>query len=223
MKAIYWILKRPISGIPKPEDFQLVEEDLPKLENGQVTIEALYLSPDPYQKLFSAALEPPCQMMGTLVAKITQSHNPDFPVGSLVTSNHGWILRKNVDPNEKFTHAVLKFEIIQSEYLANPSYFLGVYGLTGLTAYFALLDVCQPKKGQVVFVNSAAGAVGHIVVQIAKILGCKVIGTAGNDQKVTWLKEKLGIDIAYNYKVAKNNFEIKFFVYFPQFLSSIFL
>lgn len=198
-QRIYWQLKHSILGFPKPTDFQLVKEDLPELKDGQVTIEALYLSPDPYQKLFSAALQPPCVMMGTLVAKIIRSKNAKFAVNTIVVSNHGWIMRDNVDPEQVVTHSVANFEVIPPE-AKHPSHYLGLYGLTGLTAYFALIKVCQPAKGEIVFVNSAAGAVGHLVAQIAKILGCKVIGVAGTDEKVQWLKNDLGVDWAYNYK-----------------------
>ena len=200
MKEIYWQLKNAFVGAPKPEDFERIERKLPDLQDGHVTIEAMYLSPDPYQKLFSGALQTPCTMMGTLVAKIIRSKNDKYPEGSLVTSNHGWVLRANVNPEECFLHAVANFELIQGDFIENPSFFLGLYGLTGLTAYFALLELCKPKNGEVLFVNSAAGAVGHIVAQIGKILGCTVVGTAGTDNKVKWLKEQLKMDFAYNYK-----------------------
>lgn len=199
LEKIYWQLKNSIQGFPKPTDFQLVKEDLAELKDGQVTIEALYLSPDPYQKLFSGALQPPCVMMGTLVAKIIRSKNPKFPLDAIVVSNHGWIFRDNVDPEQVVTHSVANFEIIPRDE-HHPSHYLGLYGLTGLTAYFALIKVCSPKKGELVFVNSAAGAVGHLVVQMAQILGCKVIAVAGTDEKVQWLKNDLGVDWAYNYK-----------------------
>ena len=114
MKQVYWQLKHPFDGIPKTTDFELIEENLEDLKDGQVTIEALYLSPDPYQKLFSGALQTPCTMMGSLVAKVIRSRNDKYPVGSVIVSNHGWILRGNIDPQTEFPHAISKFEIIDS-------------------------------------------------------------------------------------------------------------
>ena len=202
MERVVWELKRPFKGHPIREDFELIKEDLPELKDGEVTLEAIYLSPDPYQRLFSGALQPPSTMMGSLVSKIVRSKNPKYSVGAIVASNHGWILRDNVNPDAKFTHAIANFEVIDGKFAENPSHFLGLYGLTGLTAYFALIEKCRPQRDEVIFLNSAAGAVGHIVAQIAKILGCKVIGTAGTDEKVTWLKEELNLDFAYNYKTV---------------------
>ena len=108
MKHIEWQLKHPFEGLPKLSDFQLIEEELPDLEDGQITIEALYLSPDPYQKLLSGALKTPCTMMGSVVARIIQSKNEKFPTGSMVVSNHGWILRGNIDPTTKSSLQILK-------------------------------------------------------------------------------------------------------------------
>ena len=115
MKQIEWQLKQPFEGLPKLSDFQLIEKELPDLKDGEITIEAMYLSPDPYQKLFSGALQTPCTMMGSLVAKVTQSKNEKYPTGSVVISNHGWILRGNIDPTTKFSHAIANFENISGK------------------------------------------------------------------------------------------------------------
>ena len=141
-------------------------------------------------------------MLGSSIAKVIRSKNPDYPIGSTVFSNHGWILRGNVDPTEHVEHGVMNFERIPDS--DHPSHYLGLFGLTGLTAYYGLIKNCQPKKDEVVFVNAASGGVGHLVGQIAKILGCKVIGTTGHDSKVKWLKD-LGFDIVYNYKSVDLN------------------
>ena len=175
--AISWHLKRAFDGVPKLDDFELVQEPLEDLKDNEITIETLYLSPDPYQRHFASMLKPPCPMIGTSIAKVTRSRNTNYPIGTLVISNHGWILRANIDPDKKVDFGVMNFEKIpNSEF---PSHYLGLYGLTGLTAYYALIKNCKPKKGEVVFVNAASGGVGHLVGQIAKILGCKVIGTTG--------------------------------------------
>jgi prostaglandin reductase 1 len=87
----------------------------------------------------------------------------------------------------------------------SPSKLLGALGMPGNTAYFGFLEICQPKEGETVVVNGAAGAVGSLVGQIAKIKGCKVIGFAGTDQKCDWLTKELGFDKAYNYKTVNTN------------------
>ena len=204
--AISWLLKQHFNGAPKLQDFQLVKEPLKDLKENEITIESFYLSPDPYQRLFSMGLKPPCVMLGTSIAKVIRSNNPDYPIDSTVFSNHGWILRGNVDPTKHVEHGVMNFGRIPDS--DHPSHYLGLYGLTGLTAYYGLIKHCQPKKGEVVFVNAASGGVGHLVGQIAKILGCKVIGTTGHDSKVQWLKD-LGFDIVYNYKSVDLNEALK--------------
>ena len=91
----------------------------------------------------------------------------------------------------------------------SPSKLLGALGMPGNTAYFGFLELCQPKEGETVVVNGAAGAVGSLVGQIAKIKGCKVIGFAGTDEKCDWLTKELGFDKAYNYKTVNTNLIIK--------------
>jgi NADPH-dependent curcumin reductase CurA len=134
-------------------------------------------------------------MVGGTVGQVIESKHPDFQVGDYVESRLGWqeyavsdgtALRK-IDPT-----------------LAPISTALGVLGMPGMTAYFGLLDICDPQPGETVVVSGAAGAVGSLVGQIAKIKGCRVVGIAGTDEKVDWLVNELGFDAAFNYKTTDN-------------------
>jgi NADPH-dependent curcumin reductase CurA len=140
---------------------------------------------------------PPVQlgevMVGGTVGRVEQSNDPNFRVGDIVTANTGWqdygIAKgkdlRRIDPS-----------------LAPVTTALGVLGHIGLTAYFGLIDICHPEAGETVVVSGAAGAVGSIVGQIAKIIGCRVVGIAGTDAKVRCLVDTLGFDAAFNYKTT---------------------
>ncbi|KAG8130467.1 hypothetical protein E2320_017100, partial [Naja naja] len=129
--------------------------------------------------------------------RILESRNPSFLVGTFVVATAGWVTHfisngKDLSP-------------LPPNWPENlpKSLALGTIGMPGLTAYFGLLEICRPKPGDTVLVNSAAGAVGSVVGQIAKIMGCKVVGTAGSDRKLDYLKE-LGFDKVFNYKTVKS-------------------
>jgi NADPH-dependent curcumin reductase CurA len=125
---------------------------------------------------------------------VVESTSPKFQPGDVVSGNFGWRLYDiaNADALMKVVPGV------------SPTTALGVLGPTGLTAYFGLLDIGQPKEGETVFVSGAAGAVGIVVCQIAKLKGCRVVGTAGSDEKCDYLRRELGVDVAINYKTAGN-------------------
>jgi leukotriene B4 12-hydroxydehydrogenase/15-oxo-prostaglandin 13-reductase len=192
---------RPV-GYPKETDFKLVESPVPEPGPGQVLLRAIYLSVDPYMrgrmrdaKSYATPVPIGGVMVGGVVAKVVQSNNPNFKQGDYVEGLLGWQeyavsdgqgLRK-LDPT-----------------LAPLSTAVGVLGMPGLTAYFGLLDICDPKPGETVFVSGAAGAVGSLVGQIAKIKGCKAVGTAGSDSKIEYLLNELGFDAAFNYKTVKD-------------------
>nr|CAD7394415.1 unnamed protein product [Timema cristinae] len=139
-------------------------------------------------------------MIGVAVSRIVESRNPDFPVGKLVCSTLGWRTKSVVDVNKPGDARLPKPYLLPDFQGLPASLGVGFLGMPGNTAYFGFLEICKPKPGEVVVVTGAAGAVGSIVGQIAKIKGCKVIGFAGSDDKVKWLVEKLGFDAAYNYK-----------------------
>ena len=188
---------RPV-GYPKTSDFNLVEAAMPTPGEGQVLVKSLYLSVDPYMrgrinqaKSYAANVQIGDVMVGGVIAEVAASKHADFEVGDIVNAHIGWQeygvaggdeLRK-IDPS-----------------LAPISTGAGILGMPGLTAYFGLLEVGKLQEGETVFVSGAAGAVGTVVGQIAKIKGCSVIGTAGTDEKGAYILDELGFDAAFNYK-----------------------
>jgi len=195
-----WVLKHHFNGLPKKEDFELVEEELPALQPNQFVFQSHYISVDPYQRPYSARMTTPMTMMGSSVATIEESKHPKYPVGSVIIIYAGWVEKGVSSPDMAGPlgppRIVPKLENISKSHL------LGACGMPGNTAYFGLLEICQPKAGETVVVSGAAGAVGSLVGQIAKIKGCKVIGYAGTDQKCDWLIS-LGFDFAFNYKTCE--------------------
>jgi prostaglandin reductase 1 len=135
----------------------------------------------------------------SFINRIIESKNDKFPVGSIVFSQSGWRTHTIVQPD-----ALTPNEFTLLPDFGNASYSLaaGACGMPGNTAYFGFLEICQPKEGETVVVSGAAGAVGSLVGQIAKIKGCKVVGIAGSDKKCRWLEKELGFDKAINYKTA---------------------
>ena len=150
---------------------------------------------DPYQRPYSARQSPPMTMMGSSLAVVEQSRNPDFPEGARIVIYAGWVERGVADSAKMSGMS----QPAPDTAGLSPSLALGALGMPGNTAYFGLLELCQPEAGQTVVVSGAAGAVGSIVGQIAKIKGCTVIGFAGTKAKCAWLKS-IGFDEAYNYK-----------------------
>jgi NADPH-dependent curcumin reductase CurA len=134
-------------------------------------------------------------MGGGVVGRVVQSHNPSFKEGDIVEALLGW---------QDYARADGKGLRKIDPALAPISTALGVLGMPGLTAYFGLLEICHPQEGETVVVSGAAGAVGMLVGQIARIKGCRAIGIAGSDEKVNYLVDELGFDAAFNYKTTAN-------------------
>lgn len=134
-------------------------------------------------------------MGGSAVARVEESRDPSIEAGSLVTCAAGW-----QDYSVHIASKVRRIEAGQEGGDADPAHHLGVYGINGLTAYFGLFDVGAPKAGQTVVVSAAAGSVGHMVGQMAKIAGCRTLGITGSDDKAQLLRDKLGYDATLNYK-----------------------
>ncbi|XP_007904806.1 prostaglandin reductase 1 isoform X2 [Callorhinchus milii] len=196
--AKLWTLRKHFEGFPKKDDFELKEEELPELKDGEVLLEAVFLSVDPYMRPYSKKIMKEGDIMiGTQIARVSASNNSKFPVGCYVVSSSGW--RTHTISDGK------KIELMLADWPENISRSLGLgtVGMPGCTAYFGLLEILQIKPGDVLLVNAAAGAVGMSVGQIAKIKGCKVIGCAGTDEKVALLKQ-MGFDEAFNYKTVKS-------------------
>ncbi|XP_077331379.1 prostaglandin reductase 1-like [Lithobates pipiens] len=193
-----WTMVRHFEGVPKLEDFKLIENELPPLNDGELLLQSEFWSVDPYMRPYSVqALKDGDVMMGTQVARVVESKNPAFAVGDYYVARAGWTTHFISDGKE--------LRALPSNWpeSLSRSLALGSVGMPGVTAYIGLKQICDPKPGEVLLVNSAAGAVGTIVGQIAKIKGCKVVGSAGSDEKVAYLKE-IGFDEAFNYKTVSS-------------------
>jgi NADPH-dependent curcumin reductase CurA len=188
---------RPI-GLPKLEDFDIVSSEIPVIGEGEVLLEILWISLDPYMrgrmndaKSYAPSVRIGEPMIAGVVAQIKSSRTPLFVEGDIVEGRSGWqkyavsdgIGLRKIDPA-----------------LAPIQTAVGILGMPGLTAYFGFLDVCEPKPGDIVVVSAASGAVGQVVGQIAKLMGCLVIGTAGTDEKVSYIVNDLGFDYGINYR-----------------------
>jgi len=201
-------MKQHFKGMPTPEDFDLVSEPLPDLKEGEILIKPEFWSVDPYARIYpiSFGYKLPMTMLGSQVSKVIESRNPRFPSGSHVLAYTGWREMAVVDPDAQYDTygkgptALPKISPAYNLPSGLPrSLLLGTIGMPGNSAYFGLLDICQPKEEETVVVSGAAGAVGSLVGQIAKIKGCRVIGIAGSEEKCSILTEQLGFDVAINY------------------------
>ncbi|KAF2367760.1 Alcohol dehydrogenase C-terminal [Trinorchestia longiramus] len=200
--AKVWVVDKKINAFPELDNFKLITETLPTCGDGEFIVEAEWLTVDPYLRLMMDDLQLGTSPEAGQVARVTESRNERYPVGSRVVAYLGWRTHTllNDDIMDSNTSAELLNRKLFPEVEGLPlSAALGVLGMPGNTAYFGFLEICNPKPGDVVVVNAAAGAVGSVVCQIAKIKGCTVIAFAGTDQKVSWLWD-LGVDVAANYK-----------------------
>ncbi|KAI4467484.1 prostaglandin reductase [Holotrichia oblita] len=180
VRAKKYIYVKEYEGMPTDENVKIVEEELPSLKNG---VEAVYLSVDPYMRAYAPNYKIGDTLIGTQVAKIIESKSTKFPVGKHVVGAFGWR-----------SHSIARDDVPRAEW--NVPYLVNIDESLPLSL---ALEICKPQAGETVVVSGAAGAVGSIVGQIAKIKGCKVIGIAGSDEKGQWLKS-LGFDHVINYK-----------------------
>jgi hypothetical protein len=197
----FTLASRPV-GMPKLSDFKLVEEPVRTVGDGELLVKALYLSVDPYMrgriseaKSYAAPVAIGGTLVGGVVGQVVESKNAKFRAGDIVQGEFGW--QEHVVSDGKGVRKV-------DPSIAPISTAIGILGMPGLTAYFGLLEIGQPKAGETVVVSGAAGAVGMAVGQIAKIKGCRVVGIAGSDDKVKYLVDELGFDGAFNYKTTDN-------------------
>jgi NADPH-dependent curcumin reductase CurA len=195
---------RPI-GYPKESDFNLVEKVIPPPGPGEMSLRVIYLSLDPYMRGMMSVREPAARslqigdlMRGGTVGKVVQSNHPGFVKGDIVEGMLGWQEYAVSDG-----HGLRKID----PKTAPISTALGVLGMPGLTAYFGLLDVARPNAGETVMISGGAGAVGSAAGQIARILGCRVVGTAGSDAKINYMVGELGYDAAFNYRSIENYYD----------------
>ncbi len=188
-----WFLSNNPDGMPAPSDFKLHQMMVPELGQGDVLVASKYLSLDPYMRL---RLKGDASLVGTLmvgdvVGEVIESRDSSFAPGDVGMGPIGW----------------QEYGVIQARDLrkVNPdiapiSTSLGILGMPGMTAYFGLFDVGRPRAGDTVVVSAAAGAVGAVVGQLAKLSGCRVVGLAGSDEKVRYIVDELGFDAGINYK-----------------------
>jgi NADPH-dependent curcumin reductase CurA len=190
------LVSRP-QGTPTADNFALVETELKPLPDQQVLVRNLYLSVDPYMRgrmndsksyVPSFALDK--ALDGGAVGEVIESRTEAFKVGDVVTSNCGW--------REYFMAVPATLHRVNGD-RQPASVYLGALGMTGMTAW-AGLNLAEAKAGEIIFISGAAGAVGSVAGQLAKLRGCQVIGAAGSAEKVRFLEEDCGFDRAFNYK-----------------------
>jgi NADPH-dependent curcumin reductase CurA len=186
------LVKRP-EGLPQESDFKLVEATVPDIADGHVLIKQLYMSVDPAMRpRLTKGYELDKAMSSGAIGRIVQSKNKDFAEGDIVRNGIGFREYAVSDG-----HGLRK---ITPEPGIPLTAHMSVLGNPGFTAYGGLLEIGKLQDGEQVFVSTAAGAVGQVAVQIAKIKGCYVIGSTGSDQKADWLKNDLKLDAVINYK-----------------------
>lgn len=196
------VLKRYPKGMPCETDFALDEAPVPDLRDGEMLIRNLYFSLDAGFRnwmregagdnyLQAMALGQP--VMSITLGRVVQSRNPAFREGSYVVGRHAWETYSVTDASD-FTAA------FEPDPTVPLHLYTGMLGMTGMTAYFGLLDIGRPKPDDVVVVSAAAGAVGTLVGQIARLKGCHTIGLTGSEDKRRWLEETAGYDRGVNYK-----------------------
>lgn len=193
----YRLRSRP-ADVPTIDNFELCEGPLPPLQEGEVQVRNMWMSVDPYMrgrmkpgKSYAARYEVGEVMHGGAIGVVVESRSPEFSKGAIVRSMCGW--------REAFVAKASEISQIPVD-LGPPEAHLGALGMPGLTAYYGLFEIAKLKPGERVFVSAAAGAVGSMVCQIAKSIGCFVVGSAGSDEKCQWLKEVAGVDATINYR-----------------------
>ena len=198
-----FILKSRPSGEVSVDNFSLTEEKLFDTGPGKILVKTKYLSVDPYMRnrmnnvpSYVAPFELNSAISGDGIGEVIESNSHRFQPGDLVVGSLPWQEYAVIDQK--------KIEKIIPDKEISPTAYLSILGLTGLTAYFGLLDIGNPKSGETVVISAAAGAVGSVAGQIARIKGCKVIGIAGGEEKCQYLKNSLLFDETVDYKNTPN-------------------
>jgi len=193
--------KRPV-GKPQLSDFKYRDDDMPQIGSDEILLKTTYVSVDPYlrgrmrdAKSYAAPFELQKPISSGIIAEVTESNHAGFSKGDFVYGLLEWKEYQKSDGK-----GLLKVDPAK----APLSAYLGILGMTGLTAYFGLSEIGKPMKGETLVVSGAAGAVGSVAGQIGKIMGCRVVGIAGTDEKVDLLKSKFGFDAGINYNTTKN-------------------
>ena len=202
VNRVFTLAARP-AGFPKESDFNLIEEPKTAPGSGEFLIRTKFMSVDPYmrgrmnaQHGYAESFEIGKAVYGGAVGEIIESNNDKFSAGGFVHGIWGW-QDYHVSDGSNVRPVDPDLAPIQTS--------IGVLGMPGMSAYFGFLEICKPKPGDCTFVSGAAGAVGQIVGQIAKIHGCDpVVGSCGSDEKVEYLTQQGGYDAAFNYKTDTN-------------------
>ncbi|HEU4384205.1 MAG TPA: NADP-dependent oxidoreductase [Anaeromyxobacteraceae bacterium] len=196
-----WILERRPQGQVREDDFRLVVAEVPALRDGQVLVQVHYLSLDPYMrgrmdesKSYAAPQPLGEVMIGGTVGAVLESRNPTLAAGDTVVGMGGW--------QEYFASEGAGLRKVDPKAVPESAY-LGVAGMPGVTAWYGLLEIGQPKAGETVLVSAAAGAVGSVVGQLAKLRGCRAVGVAGGPAKCGHVVKDLGFDACVDYKAAE--------------------
>jgi NADPH-dependent curcumin reductase CurA len=198
-----WVLSTRPTGIVERENFDWTEEPVPSPGDGEFLVRNLWISCDPAQRAWMEIdTYIPKLPLGEVMAsggagQVVESNHPDFAEGDLVSGAFGW-QDYAVSDAKGFGGGL--FPPLKIPPGVDMTAALSLFGITGLTAYFGLLDVGGAQPGETVLVSGAAGAVGSIVCQIAKVKGCRVVGIAGGARKSEWLRKELGVDDAIDYK-----------------------
>ena len=200
MNKVILLNKRPV-GKPTLDDFKIINEETPVAKDGEILLKTVYVSVDPYLRgrmNDSKSYIPPFELnkpiqSGIIAEVIDSKYSGSLKKGDFVSGNLDW--KEYQVSNGKGVHKVDENEVKLSAYL-------GILGMTGLTAYLGLTEIGLPKKDETIVVSGAAGAVGTVVGQIGKLLSCKVVGITGSDEKVELLKSKFRFDHAINYKTT---------------------
>jgi NADPH-dependent curcumin reductase CurA len=195
-----WVLRKRPSGMVREDDFELIESPVPEPGDGEVVVRNCYLAFEPAMRGWIEDVKsylPPVGigevMRASAVGQVVASRRDDYAVGDCVYGLFGWQDYAALRPGG----LVALSRVPKGAALTHP---LSILGMTSVTAYFGLLDVGKPKAGDTVVVTGAAGATGSVAAQIAKIQGCRVIGTAGGAEKCAWLRDEAGLDAVIDYK-----------------------
>ena len=194
-------LKSRPAGMPTHDNFALVTIELPQPVAGEVLVKNLYMSVDPYMRgrmredaVYAQAYAVDEVMYGGAIGEVIESKDPSLTAGDIVLNQKAWQNRFVAPAN-----TLVKLEPFDR---AQLSLYMCTLGMPGLTSYVGLFKFGEPKAGDTVFVSAASGAVGANVCQIAKLKGCRVIGSCGSDDKAQWLKDECGVDEVINYKTC---------------------
>ena len=198
------LASRP-EGWVTPANFRLEKAPLPQPQEGEILVKNLWLSLDPYmrgrmseQKSYVKGVDIGETMVGQTAGEVVESKNAAFKPGDKVLTQLGWQL-----------YGVTKEASKVDATRAPLSYYLGMLGMPGLTAYFGLKELGQPKPGETVLVSAASGAFGSVVGQLAKLWGCRALGIAGGPEKCAYVKDELGFDDCFDYKAGKLRDQIR--------------